>query len=161
MTILATVYASAPTDEVLIPTLEIQVPDHDPIRICADFQDHLLGVDGEYYLFEAANLSIALPKKDTTGQQNLSFGVANVNGKIQQYVDEALEAGQMVPLIYREYLVSDKSAPARRPYTLTMTGGSMEGGEARLEASYYDLLNAAWPRERYTAETAPGIKYLT
>lgn len=160
MTILQTVYASAPTSEVIIPTLEIQVPDGDPIRICQGFEDQLLGVDGVYQLFEAGSISIALPSKNTTGRQSLTFGVANANGLVQRHVDAALAEGVVVPMIYREYLASDKSAPAHKPYKMVMGGGVLEGMEAQLEASYYDLLNAAWPRERYTAETAPAIKYL-
>lgn len=161
MTILAEVYASAPTDEVIIPTLEIAVPGLAPIRICTGFEDHLLGVDGVMTLFEAGSLSITLPTVNaTSGQQTLQFGVANVNGIAQQHIDAALESGQATTLIYREYLSSDKTQPARRPYVMVLSGGTLEGGEAVFEASYYDLLNTAWPRERYTAETAPGIKYL-
>jgi len=160
MTIIDIVYASAPAAEVIIPTLEIQIPGKDPIRVCMGFEDQMLGIDGDYYLFEAGSISISLPKKNTSGQQSLTFGVANLDGRDQEYVDAALESGEMVPLIYREYLASDKSAPARQPLTMVMTGGSMEGGESRFEASFYDLLNAAWPRERYTAESAPGLRYL-
>lgn len=160
MTILAVVYASAPTDEVIIPTLEIQLPGGAPIRICVGFEDQYLGVDGAYQMFEAGSLSISLPSKNTSGQQTLAFGVAGVNGRAQRYVDQALESGVRIPLIYREYLESDKSAPARRPYTLVLSGGEFEGDEAQFEASYYDLLNTSWPRERYTAATAPGLRYL-
>ena len=160
MTILRqTVYASAPTSEVLIPSLEILVPGNS-IRICEGFEDHYLGIDGEYHLFEAGSLSVALPARNTTGQQNLMFGIANVNGLVQRYVDRALESGEEVPIIYREYLASDKSAPMSRPLRMIMRGGVLEGGEARLEASFQDLLNQAWPRQRYTAQNAPGIRYL-
>ena len=160
MTLLSVVYASRPTDEVIIPTLEIQVPGHDPIRICADFDDHMLGVDGQLVQFEGGNLQVALPASNTTGQQTLTFGVSNVNGIAQRYVDDALEAGDRVTIIYREYLVSDPSAPARRPYVMALTGGAFENGEAQFEAGYYDTLNTAWPRDRYTVESAPGLKYL-
>ena len=160
MTIRSVVYASAPADEVVIPTLEIQVPGHLPIRICTGFEDQLLGVDGQFVLFEAGSLQVALPASNTTGQQTLTFGVSNVNGVVQRYVDDALEAGQLVLLIYREYLASDKSAPASRVRTMTLQGGQLSNGEAQFEAGYYDLLNAAWPRERFTAENAPGVKYL-
>lgn len=160
MTILAKVYASAPTDQVLIPSIEILVPGKPPIRICVGFENQLLGVNGVYHEFEAGSISIALPKKDTTGNQRLSFGVSNINGTAQEYIDSALESGVKIPLIYREYLSTDLSAPARKPYELIITGGSLVEGEARFEASYHDLLNSAWSRERYTAETAPGIRYL-
>jgi len=159
MTILSVVYASAPADEVIIASLEILVPGHPPLRICDGFENQMLGVDGQMVLFEAGSLQVALPARNTSGQQTLSFGVSNVNGIAQRYVDDALEAGVQVQLIYRAYLESDKSAPAERPRTMTLTGGQFERGEAVFEAGYYDLLNAAWPRERFTAENAPGIKY--
>lgn len=158
-TILKTVYASGGSD-VIIPSIEIQIAGLEPIRICQGFEDQLLGVDGTYHLFEAGSLSVSLPALNTSGQQNLNFGVANVNGVAQQYVDHALETDERVILIYREYLESDKSAPAKRPYTMIIRGGRFEAGEAEFQASYYDLLNVAWPRERYTAQNAPGIKYL-
>lgn len=160
MTILAVVYASAPTSEILFPTLEIQVPGNEPIRLVNGYEDQNFGVDGFMRLFTACPISVALPKKDTSGRQKLTFGIGSTNGEIQRYVDDALESGNLVPLIYREYLLSDKSAPARKPYVMNMSGGSLEANIAKLEASYYDLLNAAWPRERYTAQNSPGLKYV-
>lgn len=159
MTILSVVYASAPTDEVIIPTLEIQTP-QEWLRICTGFEDQLLGVDAEMVWFQAGNLQVALPAKNTSGQQTLKFGVWNVNGRAQRYVQEVLAAGVQVPVIYREYLASDKTAPARQPRVMTLIGGQFEGDEAAFECGYHDLLNARWPRERYTAQTAPGLKYL-
>ncbi|MFA5489612.1 MAG: DUF1833 family protein [Candidimonas sp.] len=159
-TLLNIVYASAPTGELIIPSLEILIPGTDPIRVCNGFEDQWLGVAGQYFLFEATPLAVALPSKNTSGQQTLSFGIPGVSGRAERQVDHALETGAQVKLIYREYLESDKSAPARRPYVMTMAGGVFEGPEVSFEASYYDLLNTAWPRERYTAESAPGIKYL-
>jgi len=160
MTQVAVWYASRPTDEVAIATIEIQVPGREPIRVCSDFEDHWLGVDGVMRFFEAGPLSVALPAKNTTGQQTLRFGISGVNGVAQRYVDDALASGEVVTMIYRMYLISDKTAPAERPRVLTVVGGAFEGGDATFEGSYYDLLNSAWPRERYTIETAPGIQYL-
>lgn len=159
MTILKTVYASGGAD-VIIPSVEIQIPGIDTVRICQGFEDQLLGVDGVYHLFTAGSISITLPARNTSGQQNLNFGFANVNGDVQRYVDKALESNERVQLIYREYLESDKSAPAKRPYYMVVRGGVLEEGEAQFQASYYDILNVSWPRERYTAQNAPGIKYL-
>jgi len=160
MTILSVVYASAPADEVSIPTLEIQIPGVATVRICSGFEDQILAVDGVNQTFEAGSLAVSLPSRNTSGQQTLTFGLWNVDGVAQRHVDAALEAGVQVKLIYREYLASDRSAPAARPYEMVLAGGAFEGGEAQFEASYYDILNTAWPRERYTVETAPGLKYL-
>lgn len=160
MTILSVVYASAPTEELIIPTLEVQLQNHDPIRICCGFEDQMLGVDGVMVPFEAGSLTISLPAKNASGNQTLTFGVPGVTGQVQTYVDHALAADAPVYLIYREYLESDKTVPARTPYRMVLRGGVIEGAVAQFEAGYYDILNTAWPRERYTAETAPGIRFL-
>ena len=60
MTILAEWYASAPTDDVAISTLEIRVPGMEPLRICNGFEDQVLGVDGVMVLFEAGPLSVEI-----------------------------------------------------------------------------------------------------
>lgn len=159
MTAIAVLYASAPSGEVILPTIEIRVAGREPLRVVNGFEDQVLGVDGVYHLFTAAPLSLSLPKKDTSGTQKLNFGVGNVTGQIQEYVDAALESGEYVPLIYREYSSADKSAPASKPYAMTLKGGTLEATQASFEASFYDMLNHAWPRQRYTAENAPGLKY--
>lgn len=160
MSILEIVYASAPTNELLIPTLEIKVPGKDPIRLCNGFDDQWLYVDDTPERFEAGDLSIALPARNASGQQTLRFGFAGIDGVAQSYIDAALEAGEPSVAVFREYLESDKTAPASRPIEMTIIGGQFEDGQVVFECSYYDLLNSAWPRERYTTTTAPGIKYL-
>lgn len=160
MTILAVVYASRPTDERIIPTLEIRVPGLEPLRICSGYEDQWLYVDGVPQFFEAGSLSLSLPARNTTGQQTLTFGVSGVNGEAQRYVDAALESDDISTMVYREYLESDKTAPASKPYVMTIAGGGFDGPEASFEGSYYDLLNSAWPRDRYTSITAPGVQYL-
>lgn len=160
MTVLAEVYASAPAGEIIIPSLEIRIAGKDPIRLCTGFRDQLLGVDGVFRLFEAGALSLTLPAKDTRGMQTLNFGIPGMNGRVQKEFDDALESRQPVEIIYREYLSSNKSAPARRPYVMDLIGGTLEGGDAQLSAGFFDVLNRRWPREVYTSENAPGIKYL-
>jgi hypothetical protein len=120
----------------------------------------MLGVDGQLVLFEAAAVELSLPSRNASGQQTLRFGIAGANDRIRPIVDAMLESGQMVTLTSRTYLASDIAAPAERPYAMTVLSGGFENGAFVAEASYYDLLNTAWPRERYTAETAPGIQYL-
>lgn len=160
-TVLKIVYASAPTDEMLIVTVEIQIAGLEPIRVAHGFKDRMLGVNGEMVFFEQGALTIARPSKNaTSGNQKLTFGVSDMTGRVQRYVDQALASGVPAKLIFREYLESDISEPASRPYVMDISGGQFEGGVVQIEASYYDLLNAAWPRERYNQINAPGIRYL-
>jgi hypothetical protein len=161
VTILAVVYASAPPAEVLIPTLEITHDSIAPIRLCAGFEDVVAEIeDGSSVRFEATAIGIALPKRDTSGQQHLTFALDGVSGIAQQRLDEALEAGGQVTITYRTYLASDLTAPAEPALVMTLVSGRFERATVQLQAAYYDLLNYAWPRDRYTAEFAPGIKYL-
>lgn len=158
MTILSVVYASAPTSEVIIPTLEILSPT--PQRICGAYEDVTATLEtAETVTFTAAGIGVSLPGADTSGQQKLSFAVDHVLGIAQQQIDEALEAGGRVPLIFRAYLASDLSAPASPPIVMTMVGAAMEGAHVEVQGAYYDLLNTAWPRARYTVAFAPGLKY--
>lgn len=161
MTIVARVYASAPADQVLIPTLEIAHPSIETIRICAGFDDQTVTLeDNSVVIFEAAGIEVALPKRDTSGQQQLTFALDGVSGIAQARIDDALEAGGPVTITYRTYLASDLSAPAEPALVMTLVSGMFQGGVVQLQAAYHDLLNYGWPRERYTAEFAPGIRYL-
>lgn len=160
-TALDVIYASAPTDVVLIPTLEILVPGEDPIRVCNGFEDFEATLeDDSTVTFIAGNLVIDLPEKNDTGKQTLKFGLWNASGEAQAAVVAALNSDTPTEIVYREFDSSDLSAPVSLPQSFTLTGGSFEGVEVQLEASYYDILNTAWPRERYTNLNAPGIAYL-
>jgi len=65
-----------------------------------------------------------------------------------------------VPINYRVYLSTDLTAPAKKPYKMIMRGGSFEGVMVQIEAGYFDLLNTSWPRLRYVADFAPGLRYM-
>lgn len=160
MTLLQEYYASKPVGVYLIRTLEIRIPGEDPIRICQGYIDQWLMADGALVKFQAGSLNISLPSENDTGNQKLSFGVSGVNGIANEYVLKALETNAISTMIYREYLSTDKTAPARKPYTMTIKGGAFEGPNVMFEGGYYDVLNSAWPRDRYTSETAPGVQYL-
>jgi len=160
MSTLAEVYASAPAGELIISTLEISVAGQTPIRICDGFENQVLGVSGSFVMFEAGSLSVALPTKNNTGRQTLNFGVAGVSATVDRYFDLAEESGQSVTVTYREYLESDKSQPARKPYVMELVGGTIEGDDATLSAAFFDFLNRRWSRQVYTTANAPGIKYL-
>lgn len=162
MTILSVVYASAPVDEVSIPCLEIDSPAFsEPILTCAGFEDHTVTLEtDEEVTFIASGLDVSLPERDTSGQQNLNFAIENVTGIAQQAIEDALEAGEPVSIIFRHYLASDLSAPAEPPLRMTLVGAEFEGSTVQVTASYMDIINHAWPRERYTVDFAPGLKYI-
>lgn len=161
MSLLETVYASAPADQVIIDTLEIKPPAQTPIRVCTGFDDQALTLeDDTTHTFTAGPVEIKRPAKTAGEKQTLQFAIGFTDSTPQKIIDAALEAGDRVPMIYRQYLASDKTAPATKALTMTITGGTFEGLTLSIEASFYDLLNTAWPRDRYTADFAPGLRYI-
>jgi hypothetical protein len=161
MSLLERVFASAGA-EVVIPTLEITCPVWETgVCLCNGYEDHTcVTEDGRTLTFLAAGIEIALPKRDTSGAQVLSFAIDNVTGEAQRLVDQALDAGERIQIVFRHYLSTDKSTPAEPPLRLIARGGAMEGSALKVEAAFFDLINTAWPRRRYTLDFAPGLKYL-
>ena len=165
-TVLQTVYSSAPTEEMLIETIEINVPGLGVLRYVDGFEDMKLGVSGDvttgfvFQDFTATNISIALPAIGTDGNQTLRFGFAGAADIAEPYIRAVAESSTPCTLIYRQYLLSDKQKPCRTPYVMSITGGQIKGGDVAFEAAYMDMLNLAWPRERYTSESAPGVRYM-
>lgn len=161
MTILATVYASAPDSEVLVPTIELSSAAFaTPIRICTGFEDHAFTLENsETVTFEASGLDVALPKRDTSGQQNLTFAIDNVTGTAQAVLDHAIEENEQITLTYRLYLASQPEAPAEKPLTMIVVGAQMNASSVQVTCSFRDILGRTWPRERYTAQFAPGLRY--
>lgn len=161
MSIINVVYASAPTEHVILSTLEILVPGYDPIRIVAAYEDLTATLEtSETVTFLAAPFDHQRPSKDTSGSQRLTFSISNVTGEAQKAVDFAIDNSLEVPINYREFLSTDLSSPAITPIKMTMRGGAFRGIMVEIEAGYYDLLNSEWPRRRYIAEEFPGLRYI-
>lgn len=161
MSILERVYASG-GEEVLINTLELSCAAWgEPFRFCTGFEDQLLTDEqGRTALFVAAAIQIALPKKSNTGVQTLTFAIPLVDGEAQRAIDAALDSGAQCTLTYRVFLDQDHSAPSQAPYVMTVAGGVMEEDMLTIQAGFFNMLNTAWPRDRYTTKFAPGLTYL-
>lgn len=160
MTILEQVYASG--GDVIISTIELSCPAWgESVLICNGFEDQTVTTETSVTLtFTAAGIDVALPKKNSSGAQTLTFAIDNVTGEAQSLIDQALESEERITLIFRTYLASDLSSPADTPLRMTVIGGTMRGSGVQIQAGFFDLINTAWPRDVYTAKFAPGLRYL-
>lgn len=154
--IMEKILASAPDDDYIIRAIVIESKGQDPIRLCDEYEDLELGG----HMHRGSNISISLPKKSTNGQQNLSFGLWNAHGEALEYVDKALRNNDIVYVTLYEYLASDLDNFVTKTKPMNVKGGSFRGIQAKFDASFQDLLNSAFPRERYTDKTAPAIQYM-
>jgi len=161
MTVIEQFYASGGSD-VKIATLELSCPAWEkPVYLCKAYEDLMAATEtGEVVTYQACGMDVALPKRDNSGNQTLNFAIDNVTGESQQLIDEALDTRQVISLVFRVYLSSDLSAPAEKPYRMKVKGGYIQGVTSQLSSGYYDLLNLAWPRRKYTLDFAPGLRYV-
>ncbi|MDR5858225.1 DUF1833 domain-containing protein [Halomonas eurihalina] len=158
--LLETVYASALSGHVRIDTLEIISPSQ-TIRICDGYEDHVVTLEtGETVGFLASAMKVVLPERNASGQQPLTFAVENVTGEAERAIDAALADGIPVDVIYREYLSSDLSAPAKPPIQFVLYDADFEDARAQLTSSFFDIIGTGYPRERYTVQRFPGLKHI-
>ncbi|MNO71785.1 hypothetical protein D3C76_627080 [compost metagenome] len=148
--------------DAIIRTLELTCDAWDePVFICNGFDDvTAVTEDLRTVTFIAANIDIALAAKNNKGNQTLAFAVDNTTGEVSQRIDQAIAANARVTAIYRTYLNTNLSAPAEKPYVLTVLGGTLQGQEAQLETGYFNMIGVAWPRALYTVNYAPALRYI-
>lgn len=154
--LLEEVYNSAPTAERIYRTISLHGTGIDTINLVQDYVPQtLMGI-----VFEPCQMRVPPPPKAADGPQSLTLSIGLVDSRAQRIAVAAIESQQEVFLTYREFLKSDRQNPARTPLVMTVTGGTFEGDAVSIEAQYFDMLNLSWPRDRYTADKAPGVKYL-
>lgn len=148
--------------DAIIRTLELTCSAWDaPVFICNGFDDVTAATeDSRTVTFVAANIDIALAAKNNKGNQTLAFAVDNTTGEVTKKVDLAIASKARVTAIYRTYLNTNLSAPAEKPYVLTVLGGTLQGQEAQLETGYFNMIGVAWPRALYTVNFAPALRYI-
>ena len=162
--ILQTVYASAPSNQIPIHTLTLEAPSlpDGVLRWVQGSEDVSMGLEnnGGIVLYKALPFGVSLPDKSLRGNQDLQFQLDNITGEALEHVNSVIDAGEKIKVVYRVYLDSDKSAPAEQPIVMTATSMSADYKSVQVIADFHDFLNKAWPSLRYTAEFAPGLKYL-
>lgn len=148
-------YSSDPTKKI-IRSFIMHGEGFESVRLVHAYEE--IALSGQ--LHEPCQISFKLPAKDATGNQKLNFAVGLVDARAQKAVSAAIAADKTIYLTYSEYLETDLSAPAAKPFTMVVVGGELSSLQVQIESQYFDMLNFMWPRERYTLEKAPGTKYI-
>jgi len=160
--VLQRVYASAPTNDLPIHTLELQANSFGVIRLCNGFDNVTAGIEsGEIVLFEASGMGVSLPSRAVKGRQDLQFQLDNVSGEALTKIEVAKEAGDKIKVVYRVYTASNLTEPDEPPVEMTAVSVQATAIRVNVVASFNDLVNKAWPIERYTPDIAPGLKYFS
>lgn len=148
--------------DAIIRTLELTCDAwEEPVFICNGFEDVMATTeDARTVTFVGANIDIALAAKNNKGNQTLAFAVDNTTGEASRLIDQAIDANARVTAIYRTYLSTNLSAPAEKPYVLTLLAGEIVGQEAQLQTGFFNMIGVAWPRALYTVNFVPALRYI-
>jgi hypothetical protein len=165
-------YASAPSDVVILHTLELRHPgfvdeNNKPmaIRIVRDHQDLTARLEpsatingGEMVQFIALGFELELPPVNTAPVPEISVTIDNVSRELIRHLDAAVESSEKIEITYRPYLSTDLEGPQMDPpITLTLTEVEADISRVTGRARMLDIGNKSFPSEVYTASRFPGL----
>jgi hypothetical protein len=162
-------YASAPSDVVILHTLELRHPDFKnesgvttAIRVVRDQQDLFARLEASAPLepvrFVAMGFDLDLPPVDIAPVPEVVLTLDNVSRDIVKYLDAASESEASIEVTYRPYLSSDMEGPQMDPpITLVLTEVEADVMRVTARARMVDIGNKAFPGRLYTATEFPGL----
>lgn len=175
-------YASAPTGEVILNTLELRHPsfinldgDVEPIRVVRDYGELLVEGDpdiygwelqledeatvnpGEYVKFVSMMFDFELPAQQEGSLPTIEIKIDNVTREVSQYLDTAVTYSEPIQVTYREYLLSDKTQPQFILAGMTIQSVKSTVTSVTATASFADLVNRNFPGKVYRPSDFRGL----
>lgn len=165
-------YASAPSDVILLHTLELRHPsfvdengEPTAIRVVRDNINHICTLEdsapldaGKAVEFIAIGFDLELPPVEAIPVPEITLTLDNVSTEIIQYLDRAVETQDMIEMTYRPYLSNDLSCPQMNPpITLVITEITADISKISATARMMDIGNKSFPAENYTVKKYPGL----
>ena len=165
-------YASAPSDVVILHTLELRHPsfvddDKQPIaiRVVRDNQDLTARLEagaplnaGAMVTFIAMGFDLELPPIDTAPVPEISITLDNASREIVKHLDAASDSQSKIEVTYRPYLSDDLEGPQMEPpFTLVLTEVSADTSRVTGRARMLDVGNKAFPAETYNSLRFSGL----
>ena len=160
-------YATAPVGQVVHHTLEFWHPAFTlPIRVVRDVTalDARLEAGaprdgGEVVTFVGYAFDILPPDQTATGLPQCTIEIDNVSREILAQVDAAVVGTDKIEVIYRPFLSDalDEGPETDPPLAMAVQTISATPMRIRATAGFPDLLNARFPRLRYTSDRFPGL----
>lgn len=154
-------YASAPSDDVILHTLEFDHPDFvAPIYVVRDRADFTATLEDGItsVTFVAFAFDFHLPPVEQTASPEIVIRIDNVGREIIAYLDLAAQSSDLITVTYRPYLASDPSAPQQDPpISLVVREVSADVFGVECRATFGDFANRKFPNAFYDAQRFPGL----
>jgi len=135
-------------------TLDIENDEIGNMHFILAYEDKIIN-DIKY---TASAFSVQLPERSDSGFTDLAFSICGVSGQCYDYIKRALASHATTYLTLKQWHSETKEL--LYTLTLTVTGGQLTRDQANFTASFCDMLNTEFPKLRYTANNAPGLKYV-
>lgn len=169
-------YANAPSDVVILHTLEFLHPNFrnefgkpDSARVVreADVEAVLKAKleanapmhAGEYVDFQPVIFDLSLPPEEDSGNTGeLSLSVQNAASTLIPYLDQAQDSNEPIRIIYRPYVSTDLTEPdIKPPLSLYIRTVNVDLANVTATAGFGDLSNRRFPYLIYKATEHPGL----
>jgi hypothetical protein len=152
---IAEAYASAPQDEIVLHTLEINHKSFtQPIRVVRypvsgpepERFNCLLEADapynpGQVVEFIGLPFELTLPEKDTESPGQFTIRVDNVGDALDEYLENAALGGSKITAIYREYIKGrEADGPAQIWQSITLHSPRQEGQSIIMDGAVIDWM---------------------
>lgn len=165
-------YASAPSDVVILHTLELRHPSFiddqglpTTVRVVRDNTDLIARLEptapinaGEIVTFIAMGFDLELPPVDTAPVPEISITIDNVSREMVKHLNNAAESQDKIEVTYRPYLSTDLEGPQMDPpITLVLTEVEADIFRITGRARMLDVGNKAFPSVTYNSQNYPSL----
>ena len=153
-------YANAPTDIVILNTLEVAHPTfEETIYIVNNYSDARVRLEtGKEVLFKSFSFSLGLPDDSEKPTTNVSLKIENINRRMVRLVESVVQSEIPITITYRPYLSDDFSAPQYDPpLRMNLSGIVISTKTLSAKASFGELGNIQFPNHDYDIEEFPQL----
>lgn len=153
-------YAVAPSTVAIIETLEIRQED---VQLPIFLAKHHIAIEafdenGDLHTFNPAGFQLSLPPANEEGFRSLNVVMDNVDRRLTEFIKLAKSEPVPITIIYRPYVSTDLSTPHMLPpLVLFLKEVQVVGATVTGRATFMDIVNKAFPNERYTRARFPAL----
>lgn len=165
-------YASAPTDTIIYPTLELYHSafiDNNgnpaPIRVVRDYDNLTARLEinaprngGEYVTFIGFNFDFTKPESGYDTIPQITITIDNVDRSILANIEKTLGTFEQIKLIYREFISTNLNTPQNNPpLEMTIINITADLYKITATAGFPNLMNKKFPTVEYNTEVFTGL----
>lgn len=152
--------ANGKVDDPIVDTIELtHVDTATELFYVRDFQNHDFTLEDGFTVqtFLRAGFQVETPTTASQGLQQMAIRIDNISLQASDFVNEIKNSRIPVNLVYRQYLLSLPTAPARRPLRMLLTDFKITIDSVISKATIQDIVNTPMISKKYTRELFPGL----